>query len=138
MPKFRTLDDIDVRGKRVLLRDRSPWSGGLPSRSVAGRRLECPWHDLYGRLAHADGRDARGEQPKYSECVEPTAKAAGGVFEPADDRGAGAAAQDTDRVDPGDPARQGRPGQEWQREQMRLRRVEADRGERQPHHGPIK
>src|SRR6185437_1969693 len=48
------------------------------------------------------------------------AKAAGGIFEPADDRGAGAAAQDADRVDPGDAARQGRPRQEHrrQREQM--------------------
>ena len=58
--------------------------------------------DRNGRLAYADGGDDGGEQAKNGEGVEPTAKAAGDIFEPADDRGAGAAAQNADRVDPGD------------------------------------
>src|SRR5689334_2929503 len=81
--------------------------------------------DRNGRLAYADGGDDGGEQAKYGERVEPAAKAAGGIFEPADDRGAGAAAQDADRVDPGNAARQGRTRQEHRRQwkQMGVRRV---------------
>jgi hypothetical protein len=40
--------------------------------------------DRDGRLAYADGGDDGGEQAKYGERIEPAAKAAGGIFEPAE------------------------------------------------------
>src|SRR5438105_7520681 len=126
------------RGRPAFYRGRPPDAGSERTGSVGGSSNRL-LRDRDGRLAYADGGDDRGEQAKYGEGVEPAAEAAGGVLEPADDWGAGAAAQDADRVDPGDAARQGRPGQEYrrQREEMSLRRVEADRGDRQPQYGPV-
>src|SRR5438132_12078122 len=103
------------RGRPAFYRGRPPDAGLERTGSVGGSSNRL-LRDRKGRLAYADGGDDGGEQTKYGERVEPAAKAAGGIFEPADYRGAGAAAQDADRVDPGNAARQGRPRQEHRRQ----------------------
>ena len=89
------------RGRPAFYRGRPPDAGSERTGSVGGSSNRL-LRDRNGRLAYADGGDDGGEQAKNGEGVEPTAKAAGDIFEPADDRGAGAAAQNADRVDPGD------------------------------------
>ena len=89
------------RGRPAFYRGRPPDAGLERTGSVGGSSNRL-LRDRNGRLAYADGGDDGGEQAKNGEGVEPTAKAAGDIFEPADDRGAGAAAQNADRVDPGD------------------------------------
>ena len=69
---------------RTTSRCRSNSSGRIGSVGGSSNRL---LRDRNGRLAYADGRNDGGEQAKYGERVEPAAKAAGGIFEPADDRG---------------------------------------------------
>ena len=59
---------------------------------VASRRFERLACEPSGRLAHANSGDDGGEKAKNGERVKPAAETAGGVFEPADDRWAGAAA----------------------------------------------
>ena len=56
------------------------------------------------RLAHPDRRDDRGQHPKAGQRIEPAGEIPGVVLEPTDDRRRDAAAEDADRVDPGDGA----------------------------------
>src|SRR6516162_7544142 len=87
--------------------------------------FECSRQHCCRRLAHADRGDDGCEQSKDGKGVESAAEASGGILEPADDRWAGAAAQDADRIDPGDAARQSWPRQKHRRQwkQMGIRGV---------------
>src|ERR1700736_6079048 len=54
------------------------------------------------RLAHGDGRNQRRADPEQSERVQSAGEIAGQVAQITDDRRRHAAAEDTDRIDPGD------------------------------------
>ena len=85
-------------GRDVTILESHNGSMSAFSRQSHLRRSGC---EPNGCLAHAKGSDNRGPPAIKRGRVEPAAEAAGSIFEPADDRGAGAAAQDADRVDPG-------------------------------------